>query len=162
MVGSLVELVRADRGLDHIRKLENAVRGHEDSGWGGGGATQVLERLGRSSEGEVEQAEDALAEDAVQARAACCHELLEHVGVRSRLVFLSAQGLDLGQFRQVPARSPLLFDVEREPAALLGSRAGEVEAAAADQLCGLRREGVRQHAHEPPFAGQGDRAIGVR
>jgi hypothetical protein len=136
VVGSLVELVRAERGLDHIRKLENAVRRHEDSGWGGGVATQMLERLGRSSQGEVEQAEDALAEDA-GARAACIHELLDRVDVPSRLVFLSAQGLDRRLIRDVPARGPRLSDVERELASFLRSRVGEVEAAAADQLCGL-------------------------
>ena len=85
MGGSLVELVRADRRLDHIRKLEDAVRRHEDSGWGGGVATQMLERLSGSSQGEVEQAEGALAEDA-EARPARCHELLEHWSLALRQV----------------------------------------------------------------------------
>jgi hypothetical protein len=133
VVGSLVELVRAGRGLDHIRKLVKAVRRHEDSGRGGGVATQALERFGRSSQGEVEQAEDELWQDR-EPHAACGHELLEHVDVCLSLVFLSAHGLDRGEIGDVPARSPRLSDVEREPATFVRNRVAEVEAAAADQL----------------------------
>jgi hypothetical protein len=55
------------------------VRGHEDSGWGGGVTTQALERFGRPPEGEVEEAECALAQDRGEARAACRHETTDLV-----------------------------------------------------------------------------------
>ena len=120
----------------------------------------MLQRFGRSSQAEVEQAEDALAER--DARAACSLQLLEHVNVRSRLFVLSAQRLDGREIDDVPGRSPRLSDVEREAAALLRDRVSEVEPAAAGQLRGLCGKGLRQHAHEPPFAGQSDRAVGMR